>query len=129
MARTAGGRTALHKVAWKGYLDIARLLVQHGAKVDDTDDYRRKAIHIAVRCGNIPVVRYFLDECGEDINQRNVIGKTLDQLDMDGQSEEEMKAFLATYRNSLKTDQAVRDAIPSGDETLTPARSRGLSPI
>jgi ankyrin repeat protein len=130
MARQSGGRTALHVAAWKGYLDICRLLVQHGAKVDDKDWYKRTPIHVAVEHGRIPVVQYFLDECDQDINQRNVIGKTLDQLQIDGQSEQEMKAFLAAYRNSAKTEQAVHDAMRSEEAANLPSSRPGsFSPL
>lgn len=36
-AKNNGGRTALHYAASKGWLEIAQLLLTHGAKINITD--------------------------------------------------------------------------------------------
>jgi ankyrin repeat protein len=131
-ALTEQTRTALHWAAFRGRVEACRVLVESGANLQAMDKNNHKPLHMAVMNGKIDVARYFLDECGEEINQRfndnTVSNMPLEQL-ADESDEAEMAAFLAAYRLSLVTDKDIRQSIGDGEETCTPTRSRGLSPI
>ncbi|MGI9305518.1 MAG: ankyrin repeat domain-containing protein [Gammaproteobacteria bacterium] len=51
-AQDESGLTALHRAAAKGYVDIARLLIEHGADVSSTDLRGRTPLMVASSAGN-----------------------------------------------------------------------------
>jgi ankyrin repeat protein len=66
-------RPALHWAAENGLVDIAALLIEQGAKVDEKDQFGNTALHLALR--HPDVVRLLLDS-GADVNARNAMGNT-----------------------------------------------------
>lgn len=110
--------TPLHYAARKGHIDSCRALVGFGATpshvpTDEKEDYLTP-FQMGVGEGQCAVVEYFVRECGEDIAQRTLQGKTM--LDL-ASNHPEMKVLL----RSLKTELAVADALvpghPSGERT------------
>ncbi|KZV62962.1 ankyrin, partial [Peniophora sp. CONT] len=53
--------TTLHVAAKNGMADIARVLLDHGALVYDTNKYGDAALHLATRHGHLDVVHVLLN--------------------------------------------------------------------
>ena len=62
--KTISGNTPLHWAAFKGNLELCKLLVEGGAVVDVMNDFGWKPIHDADHCGHAEVVK-FLQKHGE----------------------------------------------------------------
>ncbi|XP_032878074.1 ankyrin repeat domain-containing protein 50-like [Amblyraja radiata] len=56
-ARDPDGRSALHVCAWLGLRELARLLLERGARVDAQDRQRRSALHSAAWQGHAALLR------------------------------------------------------------------------
>ena len=67
--------TALHYAAWHGHLDVCRLLLDLGAKVDPVDICRGTPLHDAAQQGRLSVVK-LLVERGADVRLKNHFGQT-----------------------------------------------------
>ncbi|PNP40967.1 hypothetical protein TGAMA5MH_06833 [Trichoderma gamsii] len=70
---SSNGRTALGVACSKGYEDLARALLAHGAKVGVRDVYGRTAVYYAALNGHSELVRLLIDN-GADINTRDYNG-------------------------------------------------------
>ncbi len=68
--------TALHVAARHGRTEIARLLVEHGARVDAVNVNRRTALHEACIRGNLELAE-FLIASGTDVNAQSANGSHL----------------------------------------------------
>jgi ankyrin repeat protein len=64
---------ALHWAAENGLVDIAALLIEQGADVDEKDQFGNTPLHLALRYPDM--VRLLLDS-GADVNARNAMGNT-----------------------------------------------------
>jgi ankyrin repeat protein len=126
------GTTALHYAAMRGSVDICRLLVAHGADVAHVRPYdaeeKYTSLQLAVINGHKEVVRFFVEECGEDLEQYSHGGKTLIAL-AQRFAHSELAAFLESYGRAMKTERAIHAELPVYDPAASPARSRGLSPL
>jgi len=69
------GCTALHVAAHCGSVTMARLLLNHGAKVDAREAWEETPLHIAARSGNGEVCDLLLDN-GADIDAADASGRT-----------------------------------------------------
>lgn len=58
-------QSALHNAATKGYIKVAKTLIDHGADTDDTDDELKTPIQLAIKGGHLPMVK-LLVEAGAD---------------------------------------------------------------
>ncbi|KAJ5740278.1 ankyrin repeats (3 copies) domain-containing protein [Penicillium malachiteum] len=67
------GQTALHRAAWAGSTEIARLLLREGASITQ-DDNRNTPLHIAAQMGFSGVVKLLIES--EDVNSRGINGLT-----------------------------------------------------
>jgi ankyrin repeat protein len=89
-AETMYGATPLHMAASLGKLNACRLLIGRGASMTaqgEPPDCNGKSsramltpLQSAVYMGQVDVVRYFITECGEDLAQRTLAGRTLVQV-------------------------------------------------
>jgi hypothetical protein len=70
--------TPLHKTAWDDELEVAKLLLDRGAKVDALDQSGDTPLTKAVEYGRLKLVRLFLDR-GADLNAARA-HKSLDDL-------------------------------------------------
>ncbi|KAF5609187.1 ankyrin repeat domain-containing protein [Fusarium pseudoanthophilum] len=61
--------------AKSGSLEIARLLIEHGAILEVTDNDKNTPLHYASACGHMEMARFLLDK-GADIESRNNIQQT-----------------------------------------------------
>jgi ankyrin repeat protein len=55
------GETALHQAAREGWIEVARLLLDRGAKIDWCDQDHRTALCLAVACGREEMVQMLLE--------------------------------------------------------------------
>ncbi|KAH8654475.1 ankyrin repeat-containing domain protein [Tricladium varicosporioides] len=69
------GLRPLHLAARYGHIEIAKILLAHGASVDDEDDSARRPLHTAAIEGNAEIVSFLL-EAGSAINAKEKYGKT-----------------------------------------------------
>lgn len=69
------GETALHRAAKAGDLDMVRLLLTYGARVDVTDQYGETPLHFAIRGHNPDVIRLLLEQ-GADPDWEDIFGRT-----------------------------------------------------
>uniref|UniRef100_A0A7C1GC84 Zinc-ribbon domain-containing protein n=1 Tax=Thermofilum adornatum TaxID=1365176 RepID=A0A7C1GC84_9CREN len=75
-ARDIYGDTPLHNAAGRGYADVARILLEHGAYVNAKDSlYGWTPLHFAAFEGHVDVVKLLLEH-GADVNARNRDGWT-----------------------------------------------------
>jgi ankyrin repeat protein len=66
-------RPALHWAAENGLTDVATLLIEQGADVDETDHFGNTALHLALA---YPDLMALLLENGANVNARNAMGNT-----------------------------------------------------
>jgi ankyrin repeat protein len=99
------GWTALYEaIDWgaAGALDVCRLLIEGGAEVAPVRKHKgdRSPFQLAVMRGRLDIVRFFVEELGEDLQQRTVDGLGLEDL---GRKHPEVVHFL----HSIATERAV----------------------
>ena len=73
--RDAEGNTSLHLACSGGSLGIVELLINSKANAKDTNKHSEMPLHIAVRCGHVPIAQ-FLIENGVPIECKTVEGHT-----------------------------------------------------
>jgi len=66
--------TALHKAAEKGNIEIVKLLLENGAKIDVEDTEGWRPLHMAAWNGEQKVVKLLLEKKA-DVNAQNKYGK------------------------------------------------------
>ncbi len=66
-------RPALHWAAENGLIDIAALLIEQGADVDETDHFGNTALHLALAYADL--IQLLLEN-GADVNAKNAMGNT-----------------------------------------------------
>ena len=69
------GLTTLHLASQMGHVEVARLLIEHGADVAAQDEHGLTALHFAVREGSVGLAR-LLVEHGADLAARDQSGST-----------------------------------------------------
>lgn len=69
------GETALLQAASWGRLEIAKILIKHGANVNAKAAWGAVPLHDAARMGNVEVARLLLEH-GADVNAKDYEGKT-----------------------------------------------------
>ena len=77
-SREKDGSTPLHAAAWKGELEVAKVLIDLGADVNalsENDHYGTTPLHAAAHANNRDVVRLLLDS-GADASIVNHAGRT-----------------------------------------------------
>ncbi|KZV62638.1 hypothetical protein PENSPDRAFT_758563 [Peniophora sp. CONT] len=82
--RDSYGRTALHHAAFRGNVDVCRLLLKHGALAEDTDNDGGTPLHDAARTRNLDTGRLLLEHPAADgsnvaarrCRMRNIEGQT-----------------------------------------------------
>lgn len=88
------GCTALHVAAHCGSASMAKLLLNHGAKVDACEAWDETPLHIAARSGSLEVSEILLDH-GANIDSVNAHGKTALLLAGDAKQEAICELFLS----------------------------------
>ncbi|KAM3606348.1 uncharacterized protein V6R79_014802 [Siganus canaliculatus] len=68
-------RTALHKAAFKGNVDIMKTLLEAGAAVEKKDKLEATAVHWACRGGSLPALQLLLDQ-GAKLTLRDKLQST-----------------------------------------------------
>jgi len=62
--------TPLQHAAWAGHVEVARVLLDHGADVNAVDECGKTALHWAAECGHTDVVKLLLDR-GADVTVKD----------------------------------------------------------
>ena len=71
-----GEGAMLTSAAAKGNPEVTRLLLEHGADADRTNDLGYTPLHYAAQRGYLEVVRLLLVENGADVDRTNKYGRT-----------------------------------------------------
>jgi ankyrin repeat protein len=97
-------RTALHRACKNGHLEVVKLLVEHGASIEATDDKEMTPLLEAAGIERLDVVR-FLEDNGSDINAVAADGRTILHFSAADNSVPDLEHFLQSpkLRHSLTT--------------------------
>jgi hypothetical protein len=90
------GGSALHAAAWRGYIETAVALLEHGANPDRSDWDDVTPLHSAASCGNVNMVKLLLRH-----------GASKDVVDRGGETPADW---------ALKADQSMAFRILAGEE-------------
>jgi cytohesin len=76
-AKNEHGWTPLHRAAYRGHADVARLLLEHGADANakSKDSFIPTPLHLAAAMGHVDVTKLLLEH-GADANAKNKDGFT-----------------------------------------------------
>ena len=75
-AKNSAGWTPLHCAVLNYYIEIVRLLCDHGADVEARSDSGERPLHFAAHSGHISVLKDLIEERNAEINARDVNGFT-----------------------------------------------------
>ena len=100
--RCEDGRTPLLLAAGKGHLEVLKELYKKGADINAKDKHQFSAIHLAVRCGQLGVLSFLIEEAnlaGRDLawilrrapTAKSLIISRLDKTVKDGKPKEDEK--------------------------------------
>lgn len=103
------GETALHIVVARRDLTWLRYLVEHGAKVDVTDDHGRTPLQQAVNSGWRDGAQYLLEQ-GAKTNESNDAGETPLISAVHGRDTQLMKSLLQAGADPDRADNSGRSA-------------------
>lgn len=92
--RNSEGKTLLHECCEKGCLDIVRLLVEQGARIESTDLNGNTSLHYSCLYGHINITRYLILNCA-NLYSRNHTGL----LPVDVCSHPDLKIFVEMAMN------------------------------
>lgn len=74
------GDTALHWCAYKGHVELMRLLMYSGVDLQKTDNFGSTPLHLACLSGNLYCVRMLCEKSNVDLEPKDKNGKTPLQL-------------------------------------------------
>jgi ankyrin repeat protein len=105
----ANAVTPLHYAARLGYIDVCEVLVAGGASpswMQKDNEYAAylTPFQLVVRTGPLASVRFFVEECGEDLEQKTFGDRSLYELSLE---ESEPRAYLL----ALQTDRALMEGL------------------
>jgi ankyrin repeat protein len=112
-------------------LQLAKLFVAHGASSSRITALpgqdRVSAFHRAISLGAVDFVAYFLDECGEDPNQRTPDGRTMLEL----ANSDTVKEVLGRSMRMARVEETIGDSIGAHQLTHSTISSdaRGPGPL
>jgi ankyrin repeat protein len=87
----------LQAAAYRGHVQVLRLLQEHGTRIRDSiDEFERNALHFAVRGGHLKVVMYLIDQ-GLDAKTKDGKGDTALHYAASGGSFESVKCVVQFY--------------------------------
>lgn len=118
----------LHAASSRGAMNVCRFLVSTGMSPSFAPENAPASyltpFQYAVMCGREVAVRYFIDECGEDLDQLSLDGRSLVMLAKDC---DEVVALL----HAEKTARVVAASVEVGEDASAPSTTRAvtLSPI
>uniref|UniRef100_A0A3B3TEW2 Ankyrin repeat domain 6b n=1 Tax=Paramormyrops kingsleyae TaxID=1676925 RepID=A0A3B3TEW2_9TELE len=117
VAVTKYGRTPLHLAAYKGHLEVVRILLKAGCDLDVQDDGDQTALHRAAVVGNSDIIATLVQE-----------GCALDRQDKDGNTalhEVSWHGFSQTAKQLVKAGANVHAKNKAGNSALHLACQNG----
>ncbi len=114
------GRTGLHICAMNGNMQIARILVKAGAKLDLPDRLGNTPLHLAVARGQSEIAMLLIN-AGAKLDLENKSGMTPLMIAASRGNLELVRALIAKGASVAKTDYTGRDAIGWAEESRRPA--------
>jgi ankyrin repeat protein len=141
-ARVPDSATPLHMLRWDSDLnaiDAIEMMVQYGALPGmarsvcpvsrsslGTEWVYLTPFQEAVRAGSSGVVEFYLDSCGERLDQLTADGRTLSEVA--GDFPHAIAALLSVQaERAVRTAMSDADAVASPDPAIHPAKSAGMS--
>ncbi|MBM7073818.1 ankyrin repeat domain-containing protein [Shewanella sp. 202IG2-18] len=91
---TVKHKCALHIAAENGNVDMIQKLMQHGYKLECTDEHGNTPLHLACMAKNIASIELILQENRDVIDCRNKVGETPFHLAIRSGSEQAVNLFL-----------------------------------
>ena len=113
-AKDDRGCIPLHSVAQKGYTNIAKALIEHGADINTKSEHNLTPLHYAARGGHLDIIKLLVEK-GADIKVLSTDGKTpLDIAKINGRSQ--IIEFLSSVisRGHSSNGQGLFDPIEEG---------------
>jgi ankyrin repeat protein len=110
-AKTVSGERALDVACRGGHLEVVKLLVAEGARVDPQDSYTRGALAEAAVAGHLHVVKYLVEEAGADERRAADLFRTTPLLWAADEGQAEIVAYLLGRpggSNEVKGDRGCR---------------------
>jgi ankyrin repeat protein len=126
LTRISGGETPLHSAASANKVDACRCLVDAGLAMNDVPEKASQSyltpFQRAVDAGAVDVVRFAIEELGEDLGQKTVDGRSLFDMAVDaaGNANKSMSVLL-----SIQTARALEATLPSS-APAGPGRALGI---
>lgn len=59
--------TALHYASCKGYSEVVKFLIEHDAKVNTKNSFRKIPLQLACRYGRLEVITLLMESAGADV--------------------------------------------------------------
>jgi hypothetical protein len=82
--KDVNGWTPLHFTAWKGHIEIARLLLQNGADVNARCNYGNTPLHLAAYHGHVDILHLLVENGANLEAQSNIGGRALHRAAIHG---------------------------------------------
>ncbi|MGK0182674.1 MAG: ankyrin repeat protein [Halioglobus sp.] len=116
----AKGKTLLHLSVEAGRLLNTALLIELSASLDQVDDSRDTALHLAARRGDAKMLRLLM-ACGADFNKKTADGKTPAELIRSPKTREMVQQYEELWVDSLNTgDDCLHIAVRAVNAEVLP---------
>jgi ankyrin repeat protein len=118
--------TALHRASIVAVVEVGKALVRAGMESSYVPDAPPKGyltpFQFVVNAGNLDYVAFFVEECGEDLDQITADGRTVWEL---AKGDDALIGLL----HSLRTDAALKAAMAPELVESSRAKSAGMGPL
>jgi ankyrin repeat protein len=93
-----GGDTAIHNAAREGWLKVVKMLINAGARFDESDDLGDTPLLLAAKNGHVDVAQHLMKRFA-DVNHKNHDGYDVWYYAIDNESNALLKALVARKQN------------------------------
>ena len=90
-------KTPLHLSVIRGYFDISKILIENGSNINCVDNEKNLPIHLCAMQGHDELLNYLLEKDYNNINIKNLFGKTVYDVAL----KESSKSIIKKYLNIL----------------------------
>ncbi|KAL2827463.1 ankyrin repeat-containing domain protein [Aspergillus pseudoustus] len=113
-AKDRDGVYLFHRAVKNDHLEIVKAFLEHGVKVDMTDNYKGTALHFAAERQNVDIIRLLLDY-GASLEKKDFLGLTPDRLAQSAELTTLMRNHVK-QRVESQNKLAGKDKAPSSSE-------------